>query len=149
MGETELLTIITEGHAHIAGLFGQVISINLAMIVGIYYFLRRGSLGLRLFAYLVYLIGMFLFLGLLLIESNVLVGALESLRDLSFESLSRPTQRLLAVSDSWLGTASRAVSNIAFWVLLIGVTYLLFFWKGRSDSPGEHQIRDKAMEHFE
>ena len=136
MGEAELLTIINEAHAQIAGLFGQVISINLAMIVGTYYFLRRSSLGLRLFAYIVYLIGMLLFLGLMLIQSNVAVGALEGLRAFPFEHLSRPAQRLLSVSDSWLGTASSAISNIAFWVLLIGVTYLLFFWKGR-DEVGE------------
>jgi hypothetical protein len=129
MGEAELFSIISEAQTQIAGLFGQIISINLAMIVGIYYFLRRGSLGLRLFAYIVYLIGMFRFLGLMLIQSNVAVGGLEGLRALPSDHLSRPAQRLLVVSDSWIGIGSSAVGNIAFWVLLIGVTYLLFFWK--------------------
>ncbi len=137
MGETELLTVVSEAHAQIAALFGQVITINLAMIVGIYYFLRRSGLGLRLFAYIVYLLGMFLFLGLMLIESNVLVGALEGLRALPAEHLSRPAVRLLSVSDSWLGSVSRTIENVAFWVLMIGVTYLLFFWKGREEVSGK------------
>lgn len=139
MGETELLGIIRDGHAHIAALFGQVITINLAMIVGIYYFLRRSSLGLRLFAYLVYVIGMLMFLTLMLIESNVISGALDGLRALGTDHLSRPTQALIAVSDSWLGKTSSAVSNLAFWVLLVGVTYLLFFWKHRPEAAREKE----------
>jgi hypothetical protein len=82
MGEAELLAIISGAQAQIAGLFGQIITVNLAMIVGIYYFLRRSGLGLKLFAYIVYLIGMFRFLGLMLIQSNVEIGALEGLRAL-------------------------------------------------------------------
>jgi hypothetical protein len=144
MGEAELFTIISEAQAQIAGLFGQIISINFAMIVGIYYFLRRGSLGLRSFAYIVYLIGMFRFLGLMLIQSNVVVGALEGLRARPFDHLSRPAQRLLAVSDSWVGIGSKVIGNIAFWVLLIGVTYLLFFWKGHDEAS-----KKTAVHHVE
>jgi hypothetical protein len=137
MSEADLLSIVRDGHVHMASLFGQIISINLAMIIGIYYFLRRSTLGFRLFAYVVYLIGMFMFFGLLVFESNVLLGAVDGLRAFPGDHLSAPARHVIALSDSWVGTTSSLLGNAAFWVLLIGVTYLLFFWKDQPEKLGE------------
>src|SRR5947209_20476258 len=48
MGESELIGIIRDSNVQYASLFGQMITINFAMIVAIYYFLHRASVKLRL-----------------------------------------------------------------------------------------------------
>ena len=60
MGETELIGMIRDVNAQYAVLFGQIITINFAMIVAIYYFLHRASLSFRCAAFGFYPIGMLL-----------------------------------------------------------------------------------------
>ena len=47
MGESELIGIIRDSNVQYASLFGQMITINFAMIVAIYYFLHRASVSLN------------------------------------------------------------------------------------------------------
>ena len=107
--------------------FGQVITINFAMVVGIYYFLNRAQLPLRIFAFVAYLLGMLLYLGEMLIETNVKAVTLVSLK--AFPHPSLVTQEYLGVTHSWLSVVTSILFNGAFWILAIGVIYLLFFWK--------------------
>lgn len=44
MGETDLIGIVRDVNSQYAILFGQIITINFAMIVAIYYFLHRSAL---------------------------------------------------------------------------------------------------------
>jgi hypothetical protein len=127
MSETDLLNLGRSITANEVSWLGQVITINFAMVVGIYYFLNRAQLPLRIFAFVAYLLGMLLYLGEMLIETNVKAVTLVSLKALPHPSL--VTQEYLGVTDSWLGLVTRILFNGAFWILAIGVFYLLFFWR--------------------
>jgi len=127
MSETDLLTLGRSITANEVSWLGQVITINFAMVVGIYYFLNRAGLALKVFAFIAYLLGMLLYLGEMLIETNVKTVVLASLKSLPHTSF--VTQEYLGVTDSWLGLTTRVLFNGAFWILAIGVFYLLFFWR--------------------
>ena len=110
--------------------FGEVIAINFAMVVGIYYFLNRAKIALKLFAFAVYLVGMLLCLGEMLIESNLKSVVLRSLGNIPHRS--QVVQAYLDINASWLGNLTVRLFNGAFWLLALGVLYLLFFWKEKS-----------------
>lgn len=135
MSEVELVALIRGCNAEIATLLTDVITINFAMIVAIFYFLNRARLPMKLFAFLVYCVGMTVFLGLLLFESNVRIGALDALRALDGTTLARPTLHLLAVSDSWIASLTHFVMNGAYWLLWLGVAFLLFIWERQAEAP--------------
>jgi hypothetical protein len=112
---------------------GQVITINFAMVVGIYYFLNRAGLALKVFAFIAYMLGMLLYLGQMLIESGLKLQVLAALHAL--RSLSPLGQTYVGVYASWLGQLTAVLFNAAFWILAIGIFYLLFFFK----SEGTHR----------
>jgi hypothetical protein len=73
---------------------------------------------------------MLLYLAEILLESNVKVVVLRSLAELLHPS--NVVQAYLGVYASSLGILTAVLFNGAFWLLAIGVFYLLFFWKERS-----------------
>ena len=115
--------------------FAQMLTINFAMIVAIYYFLKTARMTLKLFSFFAYTVGMIVLLGQMLIEANLKAGAMEALRALPASQLSRPSVKYLAVSDSWIGLATSVTFNLSVWFLWFGVLYLLFLserhWKAR------------------
>jgi len=139
MSESDLLTLAHAYNDSIVNAFGQVITITFAMVIGIYYFLNQAKIGLKIFAYIVYSIGMFLYFGLMVASSNVVIGIHEALRALPADHVSRPTAHLLSVNDSWVGLASAALIMGGFWILWLGVAWLLFVWrKADHIPPGTH-----------
>jgi hypothetical protein len=130
MSEQDLLNLSRSITANEVSWFGQIITINFAMIVGIYYFLNRAQIALKLFAFGVYLVGMLLYLAEILLETNVKIVVLRSLGEIPHPS--NIVQVYLGVYASWLGILTAALFNGAFWLLAIGVFYLLFFWKEKS-----------------
>ncbi len=135
MTELDLLNLARSTTASEIGWFSQMITINFAMVVAIYYFLNQARFALKLFGFVAYMIGMLVFLGEMLVETNIKAGVLEALRALPQAALTRPTIHYLAVTDSWLGLTTTAVFNASFWVLWLGVLYLLFFWKKSAHTP--------------
>ena len=127
MSETDLINLGRSITANEVTWLGQVITINFAMVVGIYYFLNRAGLALKVFAFIAYMLGMLLYLGEMLIESTVKIQVLASLHALA--SPSPITKQYLGVNDSWLGYSTIILFNGSFWLLAIGVFYLLFFWR--------------------
>jgi len=127
MSELDLINLGRSITANEVSWFGQVVTINLAMLVGIYYFLGRAQLPLKIFAFVAYLLGMLLYLGQMLLESSVKVQVLASLGAL--HSLSPVGQNYVGVYASWLGHLTSVLFNAAFWLLALGIFYLLFFWK--------------------
>lgn len=109
-----------------------MITINFGMVVAIYYFLHGAKPALKVFAFFAYSVGMLVLLGQMLIETNVKKGAIESLRALPAEQISRPTAYYLATYDSWLSFVTRITFNLCVWLFLIGMFYLLFLWKRHS-----------------
>jgi hypothetical protein len=132
MTELDLLNLGRSVTENEIGLFTQVITINFAMVVGLYYFLHRARTAIKVFAFVVYLIGMLLFLGEMLMETGVKVATFQQIRALPHPS--QLIQYYLALNDSWLSHATSALFNVAFWILVIGVGYLTFFWDKDSDA---------------
>ncbi|MFL6516147.1 MAG: hypothetical protein ACJ8M1_14100 [Chthoniobacterales bacterium] len=138
MSELDLLNLARSTTEHEVTWFAQVITINFGMVVAIYYFLNRAKLALKIFGFFAYSIGMIVLLGEMLVEANVKVGVMEALRALPGGSLSRPTVRYLSVNDSWVALLTQITFNLSFWVLWLGILYLLFFW----NQPPKHVSGD-------
>ena len=86
MSELDLLNLGRSITASEVSLFTQVITITFAMVVAIYYFLNQAKIAMRIFALLAYSVGLFLFLGQMLIESNVKRTVLQLLAALPAKS---------------------------------------------------------------
>lgn len=129
MSEAELIDAIRSSNEQISALYGQVISINFAMVVAIFYFLNRSRLTMKLLAFLIYGIGMLMFIGLMLEESNIKRVALAALADLPQENLSTLASGVLALHQSWLFVATALFLNAGLWALILSVAFLLFVWR--------------------
>jgi hypothetical protein len=137
MTELELLNFARGALQNEIGLFSQVITITFAMIVGIYYFLNQAGLRIKLFAYLTYLIGMLLFLGEMLLESNMRVSAVTALQKIPHPMA--VVQRYVELNETWLSIATSVLFNSAFWLLCVGIFYLLFFWRKTAQVTQVHE----------
>jgi len=135
MSEIDLFNLARAITAVEIGYFTQMITINFAMIVAIYYFLNQANLPMKIMAFVAYMVGMALFLGEMLFETNIKVTVLDLLREVPHPAVL--TQRYLELQGSWLGIATAVVLNSAIWILVLGVFYLLFFWK---KSPEERDV---------
>jgi hypothetical protein len=132
MTELDLLNLGRSITDHYVTWLGQVITINFAMVVGIYYFLHRAHLGMKLFAFAAYTVGIVLYYCEILLESNIKAYVIAAQ-----EALPQPsaiTQEYVAVAHSWLGILTAVLFNGAFWILWLGVLYLLFFWRRGEDA---------------
>lgn len=129
MSELDLLNLARSSGQAISSDFAQVITITFAMVVAIYYFLHQAGFRMKLFAFAVYTCGMLTYLGMMLLESGILMGAIPALQAIPVEARALPTQIYLGVRSSPVGTISQFLLNLVYWVLWLGTGYLLFFWK--------------------
>jgi glucan phosphoethanolaminetransferase (alkaline phosphatase superfamily) len=129
ISEIDLLNLGRSCGQSISNDFAQIIAITFAMVVAIYYFLHQAGFRMKLFAFTIYTCGMLAFLGMMLLETNVAVGALEALRAIPEAAQSSPTQHYLSVRKSWVGLTSAVLLNLLYWILWAGTGYLLFFWR--------------------
>lgn len=127
MTEADLFAAVRDANVQIAALYAQVISMNFAMVVAIYYFLNQSKIMMKLLGFLIYLVGMFMFVGLMLEESNIKRVALDSLAALP--DISQPARGLLALQGSWLFHATSVFLNLGLWVLILAISFLLFVWR--------------------
>lgn len=130
----DLLALVRSTDQQIAALFGQMISITFAMIAGIYYFLNRARVQLKIFAFICYGVGMLAFFGMMLRESNIKRVALEAIEAMPATQRSTIVEGLHQLSLSWLFEDTSLFLNAAHYVLWISVIYLLFFWKRPTDA---------------
>lgn len=130
----DLLALVRSTDEQVATLFGQMISITFAMIAGIYYFLNRARIQLKVFAFICYGVGMLAFFGMMLRESNIKRVALEAIQAMPETQRSPIVEGLRQLSHSWLFEGTAIFLNAAHYVLWISVIYLLFFWKRPADS---------------
>ena len=135
MTELDLLNLAHAEGDDIMSAFGQIVTITFAMVIGIYYFLNEAKIGLKLFSYLIYSIGMFLYFGVMISHSNIVVGVNEALQALPQDHLAWPTLHYLAVRGSWVGILESALITGGFWVLWLSIAYLLFVWKKSDHMP--------------
>jgi hypothetical protein len=133
MSELDLLNLARSCGQAINSEFAQVITITFAMVVAIYYFLHQAGIRMKVFAFILYTIGVLTYLGMMLIESGLATGAMAALRAIPVAQRSRPTLMYLGVRESWVGITSAVLLNLVYWVLWLGTGYLLFFWKKPRD----------------
>jgi hypothetical protein len=127
MTELDLLNLARAMTADEISLFTQIVTITFAMIVAIYYFLYRASFAMKAFAFLAYSVGLFLFLGEMLIDGNTKLMVMAAQHALPHPSI--VTQEYLGVTESWLGHLTSFLFNGSIWILWLGVLYLMFFGK--------------------
>jgi hypothetical protein len=131
MSEHDLLDMAHQASQAIEVNLAQVLTITFAMVVAIYYFLHQAGLRMKIFTYVLYIMGMVVYLGSMLAESMLRQGAIKALDAMPQKSTA--TIYYLSISHSWVQIVTSVALNGAFWILLIGITFLLFFWK----KPGE------------
>jgi hypothetical protein len=129
MTELEFLNLARSATANEVSMFGEVIAINFAMVVAIYYFLHQANMAIRIFAFVAYTFGSVLYLSQMLIEANIKVTVFTAMKALPVASLSAVSQHYIEVNDSWLGYVASFSFNGALYILWLGVFYLLFFWR--------------------
>ena len=127
MSELELLNLARSATEHEVTWFAQMLTINFAMIVAIYYFLHTARFSLQLFSFFAYSLGMLVLLGEMLGEANLKLGAVEELRATPAGHLSQPSVHYLSYSTSWVSAVTQVTFNLAVWLLWFGIFYLLFF----------------------
>ena len=129
MSELELMNLARSVTANELNWFGEMITVNFAMIVAIYYFLSQARITLKVFSFILYSLGILVFFGEMVIEGNLKFAVMAALRALPAAHTSLPTQAYLAVNASWVAVVTSVVFNSSFWLLWFGVFYLLFFGK--------------------
>ena len=131
MNEYELLQIIQASRSQFVVLITQIVAVNFAMIVAIYYFLNRAGLPLKIAAFFLYLLGSFMFLALAIEQANVQNAVRDGLRELEATGLGPVGRQVIdSVVSPW-ATALEILVNLSYWALWICVSWLLFFWKKR------------------
>jgi hypothetical protein len=133
MSEYEVLSLLGMIQGEQTVIIAQIVSLHLAMIVGIFYFLHRSGIVMKIAVLAVYTLGYALFIGLLSNLSLQLLGARadliaitergERLSGLGYATLQQTT----AVLHNWVSL----VANVTLLVLWLGTVSFLFFWKKR------------------
>jgi hypothetical protein len=135
MSEYEILSLLNDVRSDQTTVIAQILSLHLAMIVGIFYFLHRSGLRMRSAVFALYTLGYALHLGLIWNASQIIVGVRNDLIAIaeSGERLSgigyAALQQTNAAFTNWVSV----VGNVSFLVLWVGTTYFLFFWKRPKD----------------
>lgn len=132
MSELDLINLGRSITANEVSWFGQLITINFAMVVAIYYFLHRAKLFMKLFAFLAYTVGTLFFFSQILLESNLKLVTMQALAALPHPSAI--AQEYVGLAQSWLGGLVKVVFTGSFWLLWLGMIYLLFFWRRGEDA---------------
>lgn len=129
MNPLDLLALIRSCDQQIAALFEEMITINFAMIVAIYYFLNRAKLTLKAFAFLFYAVGMLAIYGMMLREANIKQVVITQIDAMSQAQRGFLLNGYYELSHSWLFQDTSLFINAAHYFLWLSVVYLLFFWK--------------------
>src|ERR1700755_1535389 len=111
MSELDLLNIARSATQDEVSWFTQMVTITFAMIVAVYYFLHQADLLTRIVAFVAYLVGMLIFWGEMLIESNLKGATLAALKAL--QNTGPVAQNYIAVNASWLGITTSIVFSAA------------------------------------
>jgi len=138
MSEFELIQLAEAATAQIVQLVGQTIAINFAMIVGIYYFLNRAGLAIKIAAFLLYALGSLMFFFFMLREANIAAATADALEALAAgDGAGTVTTAMLAFGDSPVSLALTVLLNTSYWALWVAVIYLLFVWKREAGEGGD------------
>jgi hypothetical protein len=129
MSEAELLTLGQNAFEQVAMLFAQVITINFALAAAVFYFLNEARLPMKIFAAIIYGVGMLMYVGFIGVQAKIWDAVTLSIEAMPADRLSLPARAILKLNDDWLIATTGLFLNVGLWVLGIGSLFLLFFWK--------------------
>jgi hypothetical protein len=131
MSEYEIVALLNSFRSDQVVLIGQMISLHLAMVVGIYYFLHRSGLAMKSAIFVLYSVGYATLLGLLYNLSLQIVGARSDLIALTErgERLSGVGYAAFRQTEAAFTNWVSVLANISFVALWFGTLFFLFFWK--------------------
>lgn len=134
MSEFEVIQLLQYAAEQITGIVGQMITINFAMIVAIYYFLHRSGLAFKIAAFTFYSLGMLLYSLLAIRQSVVILGAQDLLDAEGSDLRAGPVlSAMISFGETLPAVLLNITLNAAILALWIGVFCLTFFWKSRVD----------------
>lgn len=130
MNEAQLLELFSGYRNQMDAAFAQTIGISSALVVGIYYFLHRSGLAMKIAVFVLFALGWFMCVSSGALASQQMVGAVRDLAVLRDQgSASVSTDVLLQTLQSPTNTAYVVAANAVNFLLLIGAFAFLFFWK--------------------
>ncbi|HEV7693823.1 MAG TPA: hypothetical protein VGO52_23515 [Hyphomonadaceae bacterium] len=129
MSEAELMMLAQGAFEQVGQLFAQVITVNFAMAAAIFYFLNEAKLPMKVFAFVIYVGGMVMYVGFIHVETAVWDSVIVALQAIGPDNLSAPGKAMLGMDNSWLLVATALFLNFGYLGLAGGCAYLLFFWK--------------------
>lgn len=138
MTEYEILDLLGNIRATQAAIIAQIVSLHLVMIVGIFYFLHRSGLRMKLAVLVLYSLGYALHLGLIAQMSAQIVGARADFADLLARNgeLTGMGAAMFELTTTTFTNWVSIVANISFVALWFGTAYFLFFWKRPQHAEG-------------
>lgn len=131
MSEYEILDLLTSVRADQSTLLGQIVSLHLAMVAGVFFFLHRAGMRMKLAVFVLYSLGYALFLGLIWQSSLIVAGARSDLIELASrdQGLTRTGYAAFReIGPSFMNVVS-TIGNTVLVALWFGTAYFLFFWK--------------------
>ncbi len=126
MAEGELLSLALEGRSNISFIITQIIAIEFGLVAGIYFFLGRAGLLLKLFALVIYSIGYGALLSLYFWELAALEGVHTSLAALPAGAPSAATMAILSWETGSAGPIQAVAANAMFAIGWLVVVFLMF-----------------------
>lgn len=135
MTEFEILDLVGAVQSDQIAVITQLISLHLAIVVGIFYFLYRSGIVMKLGIALLYTLGYAMIIGLIVNTSGQLGAARADLLAIKQANgrLSASGEMLLVQTDISPANWVSLVSNVVFIVLWLGTIGFLFFWKRPGD----------------
>ncbi|MEO1042446.1 MAG: hypothetical protein AAFX52_09150 [Pseudomonadota bacterium] len=132
MSEAELIEIYSTARTQLDAAIAQLIALNFALIIGVFYFLHRSNFMMKLFVFLIYLFGWITFASSASISGEQIEGAARDLVILQEAGpVSIATEKLLEVWDSTSAVIYLVALNAMNILLVISAFFVLFFWKPR------------------
>ncbi|MBX7495029.1 hypothetical protein K3172_04055 [Qipengyuania sp. 6B39] len=130
MGESELFGVIQDVSGLYATLMGMMITISFAMVAAVWSVLHRVGTGMKLAAFALYGVGMALLGSMMLQQAHLREQAVAAMRGLPGERSAFAAAFLETQQSGWF-TLVWLFQHAAPWLLMAGVAWLLFAWKGR------------------
>jgi hypothetical protein len=135
VSEYEILDVLSSVQGAQTVIIGQIVSLHLALVVGIFYFLHRSGWAMKIAVFALYTLGYALHIGLLSNLTLQLLGARQDLIGIaaSGDHLSGIGAATLQQTEAVLHNWVSAIANLTFLVLWLGAGAFLFFWKRPAD----------------
>ncbi len=132
MTEAEILEQVIAARSALDLTISQVIGLTVAMVVGVYYFLHRSGLAVKVGVFLLYALGWLVMASSAGITSRHLLGLYSDLSTLSAQGpVTAASANVMQTMREPLGAAYMVATNIGASLLLVGAFVFLFFWKPR------------------